>query len=426
MSIFFEKATKLIIDTKKEILIDIYRCPLYNDEPKIFAYSAIYRPRYKNNTDIANGFSFTKKLALTKVLGELIERYCLDHYNPKPLLKSSKEKLSYPHLDPFCIVSFSKSQLKKKSFKEYLMDKTSRYVWVKGWSLTERKRKLIPKQLVAINYTKIKDEPIILAPISTGAAAGLSLNTALYRGICEVAERDAFLISYLNKLPSPKIDLASLKDKKIKKILHVFSRYLLELVVVDITTDLQIPAFVAIIIDQTGIGPAVSIGLKAGFNLRETIIGAIEEALMSRYWMRDKFIYKNLSSKKTEDYIELRAFSWFSTKVIKNLDFWLENKNIKKNLNLDSGSPNDNLKKATQLLKDKDIEILYVDLTNKKMKEYGFTVVKVIIPKLHPLYLNENYPYYGGNRLYDVPIKLGFYKKCKQEKELNKIPHPFL
>ncbi len=72
------------------------------------------------------------------------------------------------------------------------------------------------------------------------------------------------------------------------------------------------------------------------------------------------------------------------------------------------------------------MEIVYVDISNNKLKKYGIKVVKVIIPQLQPLYLDERYPYLGGTRLYEVPIKLGFLKTAKQENELNKIPHPFL
>lgn len=78
------------------------------------------------------------------------------------------------------------------------------------------------------------------------------------------------------------------------------------------------------------------------------------------------------------------------------------------------------------MLKEKDIEAVYVDITHPKIKKHGIVVVKVFIPKLQPLYLDECYPYLGGNRLYDVPVQLGFLKVPNQEFQLNKIAHPFL
>lgn len=49
-----------------------------------------------------------------------------------------------------------------------------------------------------------------------------------------------------------------------------------------------------------------------------------------------------------------------------------------------------------------------------------------IIPELQPLYLDERYPYFGSDRLYSVPVKLGYLKNPNNENTLNKFPHPFL
>lgn len=89
---------------------------------------------------------------------------------------------------------------------------------------------------------------------------------------------------------------------------------------------------------------------------------------------------------------------------------------------LNSGS----LAKGTALKTINDIDVVYADITHPKIKKHGIVVVKVFIPKLQPLYLDEHYPYLGGNRLYEVPVQLGFLKVPNQEFQLNKIPHPFL
>ncbi len=388
--------------------------------------------RKNDNKDIASGFSFNKKIALIRVLGEAIERYCLDHYAPKALFVGSSERLKFPHLDPLRIVVFSKKQLRKKSFEIFRINKNSKFKWVHGLSLTQKQERLIPVQLVAMNYARIKNEPLILFPISTGAAAGTSLQSAIYRGICEIVERDSFLISYLNKLPSPRVDLASIADPKINEVLQICNRYKLEMIVIDLTTDLQIPAFAAIILDRTKAGPAVSVGLKAGFNIKTSIIGAMEEAFLTRFWARDNFIYTNYSHKpkkqknKTTISLKENFRFWFSTDSIKYLDFWLEKKNARIFTKADVTPYRDNLEEMIELLRRKNIEILYVDITNPRIKEYSFTVVKVIIPQLQPLYLDQRYPYFGGNRLFEVPVRLGFLEKSRQENQLNKIPHPFL
>lgn len=422
-----EKAAKFV-DDNKNFIINISRSPLYNDEPKIFAYTGTYKSRYKKNIDIACGFSFNKKVALMRVLGEGLERYCLEKYNPKISFIGSLENINRDYLDPYSICAFSKKQLAESNFKKFRIHNKSLFRWTKGFSLKRKKNLLVPAQLVSFNYAPMKNEPTILPPISTGTATGLSLDDAMYRGICEVVERDSFMISYLNKLPSPQINLNSIKDMKIQGILNKLRRYKLEVIVLDITTDLKIPAFAALTLDKTRQGPSVTIGLKAGFDIKESIMGAIEESLMTRSWVRDKFIYLNPDYKqeKVIQSLEDRAHFWFSVDMIKKLGFWLENKNIKKFVPDKLNSAENKLKKTITSLDKNKMEIIYVDITHKTIKRNGFWVVRTIIPQLHPLYLDEQYPYYGGKRLYETPIKMKFLRNIKKETQLNSIPHPFL
>jgi len=172
----------------------------------------------------------------------------------------------------------------------------------------------------------------------------------------------------------------------------------------------------------------VSVGLKAGFEVKDTIIGAIEESLMGRSWTRDKFIYlsPDYKHKKTIQNLEDRARFWFSVDMIKKLKFWIENKNIKEFVPDQLNIAENKLERAITLLEKNKMEIIYVDITHKTIKENGFCVVRTIIPQLHPFYLDERFPYLGGSRIYEVPVKMKFFRKTKRESQLNNTPHPFL
>lgn len=422
-----EKGSQFIHDNPK-IIKDVYRDISYNDDPKLYSYGVYFNDKYGNGNNedaTAAGVSFNKKRALLKVLGETIERHSLGgNHDRKFTHKSFSElvALGRSALNLENLILFS-----DKKLHIHGLDKKKLH-WVEGKSLITNKKVLVPAQLIYVPYLHQNSEPLIRFPISTGAATGFSLEEALYRGICEIVERDSFIISYLNSLRSPIVDLTYLQDKAIKRVMAILKRYKLEPFVIDLTTDLEIPAFAAIIIDRTGLGPAVSVGLKAGFDIKETIIGAIEESLMVRSWTRDKFIYKDPDYKRGREIISIedRAHFWFPVKVIKYLDFWIHNSNIKKINIKNLKMPTNKLKKALRLLRSRNIETLYVDITDENVKKYGFVVVKAIIPQLHPLYLDERYPYLGGNRLYNAPVKMGVSQSPKKENQLNKIPHPFL
>ncbi len=412
---------------KENIIVNgIYRDPQYNDEPKIFNYGIKYKSKRKDNLNIASGFSFDKKLALVKVLGEALERYSLDIYKPKIVAKGSITEISKlgQYLKPLRISPFSVRQLKQRENSKFVIRNSSKFSWSEAVFLNKNKKILIPSQLISFNHSLIDGEPEIMPINSTGTAFGLTFDEALYRALCEAIERDAFVISYLNKLPSPRIDLKSLNDTKIDKILDILGRYKLEVFVLDLTMDIGIPVFGALVIDKTGLGPAISLGLKAGWETKNCIIGAIEESLMTRSWIRDKSFYINPKSKKVIkiENIEQRALLWFPTQMIEHLNFWLKNKNI---IRIDTKKKSDNkLEKTLKSLIDNGMNIIYKDITPKVIKNAGFFVIRTLIPELQPLYLNEKYKFLGSKRLYDVPPKLGFTKK--NEAGLNKVPHPFL
>ena len=80
----------------------------------------------------------------------------------------------------------------------------------------------------------------------------------------------------------------------------------------------------------------------------------------------------------------------------------------------------------TRILGSKGYDVIYVDITAPEIRKYGVKVVKVIIPQLQPLHLDEKYPYLTFKRLYNAPVDMGVLGRPKVFKELNNIPHPFL
>lgn len=430
------KRAMKIVSEKTGIVRFIVRTLYYNDEPKMFHYTArmcdssIFSS-VKNTENFPGGASFNEEKALMKTLGEAIERYCLGIYQEKKLIETSYKDLKENILNPKNVVCFSRQQLKNKKFGIFRFDENTIFKWVMGYSISKNKKVLIPAQLVYVPY-RFKNEPLLRFPISTGAACGTSLSAAIYRGICEVVERDAFIINYLNSLPREMIDTTDTKNESIKMILKIYKFYNIDVSVFDITTDIPIPTFLAVLIDRSGIGPAVTLGLKTSLNPEDAFLGSIEEAQPIRFWMRDLLktnpnvedIRKRRHHIKT---FEERGLLWASKSMIRHLNFLLKNekrKKIEDFKNMASNNSIKDLKTVLKIFQDKKMQILFVDITTRDIEQIGFKVVKVIIPEMQPFYFEEDFKYLGGERLYSVPEQIGY--KRKNESSLNQIPHPFL
>ena len=344
----------------------------------------------------------------------------------------SYRELKNRAIDIHTIVALSEKQKRNLKYNKFTFDDESRFAWVRGTSLKTGKTVLIPAQLIYLSYPYLRDDKIIYLPISTGAAGGFSLLSALRRGICEVVERDAFLIAYLNRLSPPNVDLKLLKNKEVDIWLQLFRRYRFELSVLDITSELGIPTFLSLVIDRTGIGSAISTGLKTSLNPLDAIIGSLKESQHPRSWIRNlvetdptKLKSMNPATIKT---LDERALYWFPLEKISDIAFFLKQKpcklkkyNFKKTM-----SEKEQLKQVLQKLWDHGMDAYFVDITLPKFRKLGYYVVKVIIPQLTPFYLNEEVPYFGGTRLYQVPKTIGLQKDVTTEDSLNLIPHPFL
>jgi len=379
----------------------------FTDEPKFWMYSCISNEgKYESSS-----LDEDKQLAKVKALGEYLERYCLD--NPQQdLYFGSFNELGNRAISPTHFVNFRDSDLNFRK-QEYLEKiKSSRIKWVECRNETNGSKILIPAQLVYVDYN-FDGEPMIRPRVSTGTATHESFDEAFYSGILENIERDSYMISFLSKKSLPKVNLRDgFSDE-----LDYFKRYLLDLHVFETTTELGIPSFMCLNLDKTGLGPAVSVGLKSDLDPKRAILGSIRESQQVRQWIRNLWIQRNgpkiLNPEDIKE-IEDRGFYWYDLDRINDLDYLLNSSDLKDVREIQS-----QVKKKEDLvthLKSKGIDSYSVDLTTELFREAGFYVVRAIQPQLHPLFLDEAFFCYWSERL----------EKELNGREVNEIPHPFM
>lgn len=439
------KTKKLVADLiKKKIIQSIGKVPrAHHDEPEIVRYE-VKLSNFLAQTDGRGGTAVNgsggdpdEETAILKAIGEGLERLSLYTYKNKDLISAPFAKVAKKALNPLSFAGISENQ--RRSDKRLGINSDSCFRWVKGFSLFDKKETLIPAQLVYIGYQYGSNEPIIQQQISTGAAAANSLEEAMYRGICEAVERDAFVITYFNKLSPPLINLETVVDTDFQKLLAMFKRYNLEIHAINTTTDLAMPSILAVIIDRTGVGPAVYVGNKTDLNIKKAVIGAVHECLKGRISHRGALFSRSPLKEKMEklknNYLPVETFDdrflyWASVDMIHKIDFLFRGTKQDLNesdLNRYQGiSISEKLKAALDLLKNRGVDIYGVDITLPQIKKEGIWVSKVVSPQLQPFFSMEGLKQLSGERLFNVPIILGYRTHPITERELNSVPHPFL
>jgi ribosomal protein S12 methylthiotransferase accessory factor len=401
----------------------------YADEPQFTHYRACMAD--KNQIDARNSGSSTLDPYSSKIkaLGEAVERYCLSHYDKSEFIKGTYDEVvkKYPAVNPKKLSYFTKTQENQLSDR-YRFNDDSVFHWKKVHLYTKSTIYLIPAQTIYVPY-QLEGEPCLDNMISTGAACFPSEEGAIIRGIYEIVERDAYMITYLNRLPRARIDISESKNSVLDALTNIYHRYNLELYIFDITSDIPIPAVMAVIIDRTGIGPAISFGLKSCLSPAQAVIGAVEEAQLCRHFTRcNMYKYGEIINKnKIEDTGE-RSIIWSNPAMIENMDFLLnapKKIKISEMKNLDTGDEKKNLQIVLSFFEKEGYEVYTNDITTPCIKKTGLFVYKCVIPSMQPLYIHEPPPKWGCQRLYSVPKILGFLKEDSKEEDLYRIPHPF-
>ena len=418
---------------------------MYNDEPKIFGLR-LWATSTEGKTDgepknsdggYSRGVSFDFEEALSKVVGELLERYPLTLYRNKDLISASiselrRKRISF--LDPFLLDQFSEWQ--KEKFPQYRFDEMSRFRWAEGKSLMTKKKALIPAQMVHWNYRFASGEPVIQQPITNGAGGMFTLTEALLSGLYELIQRDAFMIFWLNRIVPPRVDPESIRSTEIISLLESCKNYGLRASFLDMTSDFGIPVVITVLEDEYGGGPAVVLGGGCGVDPEQAIIRAFTEAISVRYWLRER-MDKGESFSLAED-IEpftvtklngvTRMLYWGNPGMQEKIRFFLQGelRSIERSF---PGVPGKDMTPEQQLRhlkrifrkKGKRYEIFYYEAKHEVLDTLGYSSVSVSVPAILPLYLDETKAPLGNLRIQEACRALGY----EPAETINPLPHPF-
>ena len=417
-----------IADPATGIITGVRRVPVPPGEPAIESYvvdRADFAPLTDGEAMAHNegGCGFSREAALIATYGEAVERYCGCLYRESSFRRASYAEIDGPAIDPTTVVNFSERQRASMDDAD-LCGVDDDLSWVDGRTLNSGAATSIPAQLVYLSYPPTA-EPFIRNPISTGLAAGSSRAMAVRNGLCELVERDAFMSYYLTGTELPRIDLDS-TPPRLRRLVDRITAHGLDLTVLDATTDLGIPVAIAVVVDREH-RPAVTVAAAAGPDAAGVIESALEEVVQTRLWtIRQADTTDRSPDELTIDEItsfEERGLFWSTHDRLHDLDFWLESSRETTVAEFEAADlPATNL---VDRITAAGYDCYAVDVTTREIADLGGTVQRVIAPRLQPLYLLERLRYFGGDRLFEVPVDMGYRETPPTEAALNTVPHPF-
>jgi len=287
--------------------------------------------------------------------------------------------------------------------------------WTPLWSLTEERHKYLPTQLVYYGApAQAGDDTFYAMGCSNGNASGNTLAEAVLQGFFELVERDAVALWWYNRLPRPGVALETFDEPYLLELAeHYRTRYRREIWAMDITSDLGIPAFVAISRRLEGPEEQILFGLGCHLDARIALQRSFAE-------MNQMLGIGDYAGKDGEQPLEdNETLTWLREATLANQPYMAPDPAQPLRCFTDypkqhSGDFLQDLAYCRQIIEAQGMEMLVLDQTRA---DVGMPVVKVVVPGLRHFWAR-----FAPGRLYDVPVRMGWLKEPLREEDLNPIP----
>ncbi|MCL1123959.1 YcaO-like family protein [Shewanella surugensis] len=353
-------------------------------------------------------------------LSEAIERFCAIYQKELPLFKCSAIALRAAGLRYFCfqtLAPFSESQ-----YSSFLLSKNAHQQdehavkpydgraihWLPSWSLTQEKWVYFPMSL-GVSQLPFDDTQFGQWH-SNGCAAGNMVEEAILQGLFELIERDAVAIWWYNRLHRAEFDLSRLDESRLAKISATLSpnhaheiennrdgkddETGYEFWVLDLTHDLGVPVMAAI-----GKHSATAKFIM-GFGCHLVSEVAAERALTELCQLQ---------------LIADRHSAPFDFNAIIDGDHLYPQSKVKPSP--DRCEPQSALKQAIKMLVCRlDTLGFEVCVFNYSQAAIPLKTVKILVPGLCHIW-----PQLANERLYQLPVSLGWLDEALDENTIN--PH---
>jgi oxazoline/thiazoline synthase len=284
------------------------------------------------------------------------------------------------------------------------LDRSAEIEWSPVWSLRDKRFKYLPTTILYFFYRG----PAAFLADSNGCAAGNTREEAIVQGFLELVERDAYAIWWYNKLKRPEVDLSQFDDSYVRDLRSQLAETGRRLWVLDVTTDLGVPTFVAITHWMQNGRENIEFGSGAHFDPRIAVLRALTEL---NQFMSIGFLGGGTGEKSSLDGVNpLR---------IEDHPYLLpgDNRGIQpaSDSKFDHSDTREQVMTCVRVAKRAGLDFLVLDQTRPDIE---VPVVRVIVPGMRHFYRR-----FAPGRLYDVPVKLGLRERPLNENDLNPI-HP--
>jgi ribosomal protein S12 methylthiotransferase accessory factor len=369
----------------------------------------------------------TEQEAKLSALGEAVERYAAYHLDPARL---STGPAAPGAITPADCVLYSEAQYAQDGFAFRPWTPDAEISWIGGTDLNSGEAVPLPAALVHLVYPMPRIEDHFTAVTSNGLSAGPTLARAILGGLYEVIERDALMITWMNRLPAIELDAMACRCHAATIIRH-YRRFGVGVRLLKLATD-QLPHAIMAVADDSDLGrPARLVGMGCDLDPVVACDKAIFELCQARpseaVRTREKPPAGRLNSyedvKDLDDHPGFHAMRE-NLHEFDFLDGGAGSVALRDLASFATGDGEADVAAVAERLKQTGARAAYADITMPDVAEAGYRVVRAIATGLQPIHFGWGQARLGGRRLYDAPMRWGFASRPSTAETLNVCPHP--
>jgi len=233
----------------------------------------------------ANGRGLTRDLCRRSCFGELIELASSCAWGDEPSIRVSRNELGAAALSAEDLVGLSPQQYSQREswnrhygwfdWRPKRQDPEAVIDWLQVEDAFGGASRFVPADAVLVGRRERGDKEAVAIADSNGCASGETLESAKCSGLLELIERDAVARWWYGRLPGKAVDLAScrLPDQIFSYLRDRPRRCRL----IDVASDISVPAFVAVTCESDGTD--IAVGSAAAGTIHAAAQSAIVEVL---------------------------------------------------------------------------------------------------------------------------------------------------
>ena len=313
--------------------------------------------------------------------------------------------------------------------------------WVWGYSFKRDEPVLVPECFAYYQSLRRNGKQRTLAfETSNGCALGSCLEEAILHGLLEIAERDAFLMTWYGQLAVPRVAVPSFGDTSLLFAVRRTEWHTgYEFRAFCTTLEQGIPAIWAVAVDvRPGSGrPALICAGGAHLDPNRAWRSAFKELLTMLATLPDRYVHQRdrvrrmIREPAAVQTMEDHALLYSDPSVSERLGFLLATQDEQERDALfpdtfRSGDLRDDLTHVINKYLATGLDVVVVDQTTPELRSVDLCSVKVLVPGTLPMTFGHRARRtHDLPRLFSVPKLLGFRDSLLRVEDINPHPHPF-